>query len=243
MDLKFSTAHSSKLVYFEQIGSTNQYLIEKISQNSADWPDMSVVCAGEQTSGSGRHSRVWSSPSGASLSCSLLVRNPKGAAHWYGILLAMAAVTSVRSQGVEAGLKWPNDVLVEGKKLAGVLGQASSDSLVVGIGINLQPIQIDNSVSLAEIGLTQDFDFQLSKILGEFSTLRRDFDLGGVAAVLERLRKFSHTLGLEVRVTTDDTVIEGLATDIDNQGRLVINDGEEIISAGDILHLRRLGEV
>lgn len=238
MDLNLSSAYSPKLVFLEQVGSTNQYLIENAVLGQTEWPDFSIVCAGQQTAGRGRNQRQWESPAGASLSCSILIRNPKGAAHWYGILLAMALAQSLNLQGANAGLKWPNDVLVEDKKIAGVLGQANADYLVVGIGVNIQSVDIDNSVSLAELNLDTGFDFQLAGLLREFTGIRQDYELSGVTAVLEQLKNISHTLGRNVRVTTEVGILEGTATDIDSQGRLVLERGKHTISAGDILHLR-----
>lgn len=240
MDLNLSSIHSTKCVFFEQLGSTNQYLLENAELDENSWPDFSVVCAAEQTAGRGRSQRQWRSPSGTSLSASILIREAKGAAYWYGILLAMALSRSLRNQGVRAGLKWPNDVLVGGKKIAGVLGQANANYLVIGIGVNLGPVEIENSVSLSQLNLEPEFDFQLAALLKEFAELKNSFELVGVAAVLEELRDISHTLGLRVRVTTEDGILEGTATDIDDQGRLVLDMGKQTISGGDILHLRRV---
>ena len=238
MDLNLSSAYSPKLVFFEQVGSTNEFLIENAQLGETEWPDFSVVCAGQQTAGRGRNQRQWESPAGASLACSILIRNPKGAAHWYGILLAMALAESLRLQGVSAGLKWPNDVLVRDKKIAGVLGQSSSDYLLVGIGLNIQSVEIENSISLAELNLEPSYDFQLAELLKEFIRIRHLFELSGVTAVLQQLKDISHTLGRKVRVSTEAGTLEGTATDIDSQGRLVLDRGAQIISAGDILHLR-----
>lgn len=237
MDLNLSSRHASRLIFFEKLGSTNEYLINQAAIEQSLWPDGSVVCAATQTEGRGRNQRQWESPPGASLACSILIRNPQGAAHWYGILLAMAAAKALSRQEVAAGLKWPNDVLVDGKKIAGVLGQAAKDYLVVGIGLNLKPVNIEGSVSLQDLELNQDFDFQLAAILAEFETLRGDYQLHGVTAILEDLRDISHTLGQRVKVTTESGTLQGLATGIDSEGRLVLNHDQKI-SAGDILHLR-----
>jgi BirA family biotin operon repressor/biotin-[acetyl-CoA-carboxylase] ligase len=238
MQLNLSSAHSSKLVFFDQLGSTNQYLLEQAGLNSDSWPDQSVVCAGHQTAGRGRNDRQWESPAGASLASSVLIRNPSGEAHWYGILVAMSLAKSLRSQGVDAGLKWPNDVLVNEQKIAGVLSQAANDYLVVGIGINLRKLDIEGSISIAELKLNEDFDAQLAGLLSNFSILRKSYEQGGVSEILEELRGISHTLGLRVRVRTEQGVIEGVATNINQQGKLEIDHGRETVFAGDILHLR-----
>lgn len=238
MQLNLSSAHSSKLVFFDQLGSTNQYLLEQAGHSFDSWPDQSVVCAGHQTAGRGRNDRQWESPAGASLASSILIRKPVGQAHWYGILAAMSLAKSLKTQGVDAGLKWPNDVLVNEQKIAGVLSQAANDYLVVGIGVNLRKVEIEGSISIAELVLNEDFDSQLAGLLSNFSDLRKSYEQGGVSEILEELREISHTLGLKVRVKTEQGVIEGVATNIDQQGKLEIDHGRETVFVGDILHLR-----
>jgi BirA family biotin operon repressor/biotin-[acetyl-CoA-carboxylase] ligase len=240
MLLNLSSAHSSKLVFFDQLGSTNQYLLEQAGLDSDSWPDQSVVCAGHQTAGRGRNDRQWESPAGASLACSVLIRNPSAEAHWYGILVAMSLAKSLRVQGVDAGIKWPNDVLVNEKKIAGVLSQAANNYLVAGIGVNLREVDIEGSISIAELKLNEDFDTQLAALLSNFVALRESYERGGVSEILEELREISHTLGLMVRVRTEKGVVEGVATNINHQGKLEIDNGRETVFAGDILHLRRV---
>lgn len=240
MLLNLSSAHSSKLVFFDQLGSTNQYLLEQAGLDSDSWPDQSVVCAGHQTAGRGRNDRQWESPAGASLACSVLIRNPSAEAHWYGILVAMSLAKSLRAQGVDAGIKWPNDVLVNEKKIAGVLSQAANNYLVAGIGVNLREVDIEGSISIAELALDENFDFQLAALLSNFVALRKSYERGGVSEILEELREISHTLGLMVRVRTEKGVVEGVATNINHQGKLEIDNGRETVFAGDILHLRRV---
>lgn len=238
MDLNLSSAFANKLVFFQKLSSTNDFLLREAQENPSDWPDFSVACAGTQTAGKGRNQREWQSPEGASISCSVLVRAANAPAHWYGILIAMALTRSLREQGVDAGLKWPNDVLVNERKIAGVLGQAGTDMIVVGIGINLLPVEIENSVSIQQLGLTVDFDSQLAQVLREFVELRQQFEIESTSAIVGELRDISHTLGREVQVVTDSGKTRGFATDIDEQGRLVLDQGKLIVSAGDILHLR-----
>ena len=238
MELNLSASFANKLLYFDQLDSTNDYLMEKALEDAGSFPDMTVVCTGWQTAGRGRNQRQWVSPKSSSLASSILIREPASAAHWYGILLALAAVKSLRGQGIDAGLKWPNDVLVQDRKLAGILGQSGGDYLVIGIGLNLSEVEIENSISLSELAVTTDYDLQLSSILENFSKLRQVFETSGVSAVLDDLKSLSHTLGKKVRVTTEQGQYEGIATDIDSQGRLVLDHGDKTISAGDIMHLR-----
>ena len=238
MELNLSAGFATKLLYFDQLESTNEFLMKKASDDARQFPDMTVVSTSWQTAGRGRNERQWVSPMGSSLASSILIRKPASAAQWYGILLALAAVKSLRGQQLDAGLKWPNDVLVQERKLAGILGQSGGDYLVVGIGLNLSAVEIENSISLSELAVKTDYDLQLSSILENFSELRREFETNGVSAVLDDLRSLSHTLGKRIRVTTDQGQFEGVATDIDTQGRLVLDHGDKTVSAGDIVHLR-----
>lgn len=238
MELNLSAGFANKLLFFDQLDSTNEFLMVKAAESPSSFPDMTVVATAWQTAGRGRNARQWLSPKGSSLASSVLIRKPHSAAHWYGILLALAAVKSLRGQQIDAGLKWPNDVLVQDRKLAGILGQSGGDYLVVGIGLNLLSVEIENSISLTELSATTDYDLQLSSILEKFSELRGAFETRGVSAVLDDLKSLSNTLGRKIRVTTEQGQHEGIATDIDSQGRLVIDNGAKTISAGEIMHLR-----
>ena len=238
MDLNLSAAVCKKLVFLQTVGSTNDFLAAEANADFQSWPDFSVVCANEQTTGKGRNQRAWLSPAGASLSVSILIRNPSHAAHWYGMLLAVALTESLISQGTRAGLKWPNDVLVGERKIAGVLGSAHKDLVVVGIGVNLLQIDLEQTESIENLGLNTDYDFQLSELLKNFAIIRSNFESAGKHQLLAKLRDVSHTLGKKIRVQTDAGEIVGVATEIDSSGMLVLNHGEHRISAGDILHLR-----
>ena len=238
MKLNLSSKVCNKLVFFQTVGSTNDYLADAATEDSESWPDFSVVCAEEQTAGRGRNQREWLSPAGSSLSVSILIRNPSEAAHWYGMVLAVALTESLISQGVQAGLKWPNDVLIDEKKIAGVLGSAHHGFVVIGIGVNLLQIDLEHTESIENLQLNTDYDFQLSKLLEKFSKIRNNFESAGKQQLLAKLREVSHTLGKKVRVQTDAGELLGVATEIDSDGMLVMNQGEHRISAGDILHLR-----
>ncbi len=238
MKLNLSSKVCHRLVFLQTVGSTNDYLADAATTDSESWPDFSVVCAREQTAGKGRNQREWLSPAGSSLSVSILIRKPSEAAHWYGMVLAVALTESLISQGVQAGLKWPNDVLVDEKKIAGVLGLAHQEFVVVGIGVNLLRVDLEQTESIENLQLNTDYDFQLSRLLERFVAIRNNFESAGKQQLLAKLREVSHTLGKKVRVHTEAGELTGVATEIDSEGMLVLNQGEHRISAGDILHLR-----
>ena len=109
---------------------------------------------------------------------------------------------------------------------------------LVGIGVNLLQIGLEQTESIENLELNADYDLQLSKILRNFEQSKAEFESEGKQPLLTKLRDVSHTLGKRVRVQTDSGERLGIATEIDSDGMLVLNQGEHRISAGDILHLR-----
>ena len=135
--------------YFDSIGSTND---EAAAWAAAGAPDLSLVFADEQTAGRGRLNRRWYTPPGAGLALSLVLRRPKepddGAIPFHTVLGALAVCDALESVcGLRAEIKWPNDVLVRGRKLSGVLSEAHWQgdrpiAIILGIGVNVKPASI-----------------------------------------------------------------------------------------------------
>lgn len=132
------------LRFFDSIGSTND---EALAWASSGAPDFSLVVADEQTSGRGRMGRSWFTPPGAALAFSLVLR-PKGAERenvgLFSGLGALALVDALQTFGIAAQVKWPNDVLIRRKKVAGILAETvwlgtEVDSVVLGMGVNVSP--------------------------------------------------------------------------------------------------------
>lgn len=249
MDLHASAELVTSLEYVEQTGSTNTDLV------ASGKPDLSVLVAGSQTAGRGRTGREWSSPANASLSVSILLRprlsNPDRLA-WLPLLTGLAMTRAVRKLGIQAEIKWPNDVLVNDKKICGVLSELLPDAggVVVGAGLNLSQssdeLPIEAATSLRLEGKEVALPEALAAYLGEFVPLYKQFvladgdaDAGLRSAVLESCT----TIGRRVRaIMPGDTEVEGLAIDIDSSGRLLLSvEGEHAlyaVAAGDIVHLR-----
>jgi len=130
--------------YFSRIGSTND---EALAWAAAGAPDFSLVVADEQTSGRGRMNRKWFTPPGAALAFSLVLRPSRAERPWlsrFSGLAALALLQVLQAQGLQAHIKWPNDVLLNGKKTAGILLESvwlgdEVDSLVLGMGVNITP--------------------------------------------------------------------------------------------------------
>jgi BirA family biotin operon repressor/biotin-[acetyl-CoA-carboxylase] ligase len=188
-------------------------------------PIGSVVVADHQTAGRGRLDRRWEGPSGTALLASFVL--PAGP------LLSLAAgVAAAISCGQEVRLKWPNDLLLEGRKLGGILVEVGADrKAVVGVGINLHWAPEGG----AALGAERDPLLErLREELGRWS--------GAPATeIVAAWRRLSDTLGREVRVQLRDESWEGLAEDVDGEGALIVA-GRRVV-AGDVIYLReRAGE-
>ncbi|MCC7118056.1 MAG: biotin--[acetyl-CoA-carboxylase] ligase [Anaerolineales bacterium] len=137
--------------YFDSIGSTNSLALEWANQQA---PNLSVVIADEQTAGRGRLERKWSTPKGTALAVSVILRPKKNAPLSRTVGLAALAITDSCSKlGLTPQIKWPNDVLLNGKKTAGILVEAvwngaNAESIVIGMGINLTPAALPPAAEL-----------------------------------------------------------------------------------------------
>jgi len=233
--------------YQDSVASTNAVARDRASEGADDL----VVLADEQTGGRGRLDREWASPSGG-VWCSVLFRPDVPTAHApvFTLAAAVAAADAAREAGVEARIKWPNDVLVtrdgEERKLVGILTEMEGEAdrvswVVVGIGVNANVDPADlpgeaNPTSLsAERGDPVDRRLFTQRLLERFHDLRGDPD-----AVLDAWRVHASTLGRRVRVETPDGVVEGEAVDVTFPGTLVVDtgDGRVRVAAGDCDHLR-----
>jgi BirA family biotin operon repressor/biotin-[acetyl-CoA-carboxylase] ligase len=248
-------------------GSTNADLLARAEAAGpgdgdlvADAAEGAVLVAEEQTAGRGRLGRSWSSTPGASLTFSVLLRPapvPAGRRGWLPLLAGVAVASAVRSvAGVSAVLKWPNDVLVGDRKLAGILAEQSPDgrAVVIGVGLNVatpaaelpvSPAGLPATSLLAE-GAVVSREALLLEILGQLETgyaaFRADPDPVR-SGLLGAYRALCATLGQAVRVELPaGRVLTGEARDIDPDGRLLIADqagGPAVpVSAGDVIHLR-----
>jgi BirA family biotin operon repressor/biotin-[acetyl-CoA-carboxylase] ligase len=241
-------------------GSTNADLL------AAGGPEGQVLVTEEQVAGRGRMGRTWVSQPGAALTFSVLLRPAvASAAHgdwlplppervgWLPLLAGVAVARAVReASGVPATLKWPNDVLVDGRKLCGILAEQSGTTVVIGIGINVATRQDAlpsgphglQATSLAVEGAEVPRDRLLIAILLQlarhYGDLRKNPDpsANGLLAEYEAL---CATLGRTVRVELPaGRTLPGEATGIAPNGSLLVTDGDHTtaVSAGDVVHLR-----
>lgn len=238
-----------------EAGSTNTDLIARSKEGA---PEGTVLVTEHQTAGKGRLGRGFTTPARVALTFSVLVRPsvPSDRLGWVSPMMGLAAVAAVREvTGVEAALKWPNDVLVPGEerdgKLAGILAEADfSDAdqlgIVVGMGLNVaqtrEQLPVENATSLLAEGAPGiSRDELLTTVLAGFE--RRyaawvqaggDPEASGLAA---EYRDVCVTLGRPVRVhLPGDHLLEGTATGVDAQARLLV--AGRALSAGDVVHVR-----
>jgi BirA family biotin operon repressor/biotin-[acetyl-CoA-carboxylase] ligase len=240
----------------EVTGSTNADLL---AEAAAGAPGGLVLAAEEQTAGRGRLGRRWVSPPGTSLAFSVLLRPdhlPPARRPWIPLLAGVAVAAALRDRAaVDARLKWPNDVLVGGAKLAGILAEQHRDAVVVGVGINVTVRREDLPVPTATSLLLEtatgmdpaaslDRSELLAAVLCELErwyraeAAARSADESGLRA--EYLRRCA-TVGGRVRVELPGgRSLTGVAADVDAGGCLLVRtpSGLTPVTAGDVVHVR-----
>ena len=252
----------------DEIGSTNA---ESLGRAGRGATDRSVILAEYQASGRGRLGREWTAPPRTQVAMSVLLR--PGAISptlfgWLPLVTGLAVRDAlVTAGGVDATLKWPNDVLVDGRKIAGILAEMTTvagggdfevrlPALVVGIGINVsltrEQLPVPHATSLALAGGMTDRD-DLARAVLEALARRHEQWRGcgrgsGSTVSDELMAEYSDacsTLGADVRVLLPgDVVRTGRADHVDRDGRLVVvtEDGELAVAAGDVTHVRPAGD-
>ena len=234
--------------WLDRCESTNALALAQAAEGAAEGL---LVLADEQTAGRGRHGRAWSAPAGSSLLLSLVVRPavPAASRSLLPLLtgLVLAETVARHLPDAEVALKWPNDLLVGGRKAAGILVEGAASAAVVGVGVNVdwrgieRPAELAQAVSLAEAaGHDVDRWRLLAGFLGVFSRRYEQWQ-ELPAAFLDGYRQRCATLGQVVRVTAmDGAVIEGEAVEVDHTGALVLRTaaGTVAVSAGDVEHVR-----
>jgi BirA family biotin operon repressor/biotin-[acetyl-CoA-carboxylase] ligase len=257
----------SRLDVVLQTGSTNDDLLAAARAGAAEG---TVLVAEHQTRGRGRQGREWVTRTGSALIFSVLLRPvgvPAADRGWLPLLTGVAVARALREvAGVDAGLKWPNDVLAGGAKLAGILAEQGGEAIIVGVGLNVAATRDElpppgpgalPPTSLAVLGGRTDRpggdqasrQALLAGILAELEDWYRrwtrpspgDAESSGLRA--EYLR-CSVTVGRQVRVELPGgTTLTGMATGVDPVGRLIVDTaaGPAAVSAGDVIHVRAPG--
>jgi BirA family biotin operon repressor/biotin-[acetyl-CoA-carboxylase] ligase len=245
---------ASTLLYFPTIGSTNDVALARSAmasaERSAERPDGLVVVADEQTAGRGRRGHHWFSPPGSGLYVSVVLApatarvDPLRAT----MLLTLAAGVALAegidaATGLSVSLKWPNDLFVLRRKLAGILAEGTDGLVVVGYGINVAPAAFppelgDRATSLeSELGRLVDRHHVLVETLAALSRRYEDLLDGRFDAILDAWRRHApNASGTRVAWTTTDGTQSGVTAGIDDQGALLVQVGDRVerIVSGEV---------
>lgn len=247
-----------------RVGSTNAALLAAAAADGAAWPHLSVLTAEHQDAGRGRRARSWTTPPRSAVVASVLLRPvvPQPCWSWLPLVAGTAVVEALRRvAGLDAGLKWPNDVLVldpdgQPRKVCGVLaevlpGPARGDdpAVVLGLGVNVSQsraeLPVDTATSLRLAGAaTTDRDTVLRAVLrsvvlayDEWQAADGQVSRGDLGA---RVREACWSLGATVHVELPGgTALRGTAEELDDDGRLVVRDPAGVrhaVAAGDVVH-------
>ncbi len=217
-----------------------------------------VLITDYQSAGRGRLGRTWTAPPGTSIAMSVLVQ-PAGVESprwtWLPLLAGIAVADGVRvAAGLPAVLKWPNDVMVGGRKLAGILAERletpTGPACVIGMGINVGlqeadlPTETATSLAIAaaEAGSAAPARTAvIAAVLAELELLVRRWEVtGDDAAAIRGYVERCDTIGRRVRVELGRRTVEGMAEAVDAEGRLVVRTdaGREVLGVGDVVHVR-----
>lgn len=234
------------------VESTNAAVAARAREGAADGL---VIVADHQSAGRGRLDRTWETPPGTAVTFSVLLRPqaPTRSWPWIPLLTGYAVDKALKANGLAAGVKWPNDVLVGEKKVAGILVERietpEGPAAVVGVGINVAqgadelPVETATSLEL-ELGRHVDRTDVLVEVLNAIREAVDAWELGGDLngmRVLESYTSACVTLDRDVRVELPDgSTLVGRAVEIDPTGRLVVeHDGTRTaVAAGDVVHVR-----
>ena len=217
-----------------ETGSTNADLLAAVESGEAT--DRTVLVADHQRAGRGRLDRRWDAPAGANLLVSFLFTDVPDIPSELTQRVGLAALDAARrsTSGATVALKWPNDLLLDDRKLAGVLAQRSptTGAVVVGLGLNVGwapdgAARLGDDVTPARV---------LRDVLAAFDELGDD--------IAERYRRDLATIGTDVRVELPDgNALEGRATGVDDAGRLIVVGGDggvRHLDVGDVVHARHV---
>jgi len=255
-----TAAVSPRVQVVETTDSTNADVVRHVADAPHEWPHLSLLLTADQRAGRGRLDRTWVTPPGSALAVSVVVDAGALAPASRGWIPLVAGAAMTRAIGAQltgsvhtATLKWPNDVLLDGAKVCGILAEVvpgHPDVVVVGSGVNTRMAAVDlpvaTATSFAAAGLVCDED----RLLADYLTALDEHlaalgAAGGDAAasgVLAEVEALCSTLGSDVSVSLPNgETLWGRAQRIDPDGRLVVvqdSEFESVVSAGDVVHVR-----
>jgi len=238
----------AEILVLDETTSTNDVARELAERGC---PEGSLVVAARQSAGRGRMGRHWQSQEGG-LWFSLVLRPGSRVVPVFRLALVSAVGSAeglYEQTGLAVGLKWPNDLQVAGKKVGGILHEAGRDWVVVGVGINVNQVVWEGELATPptslrlETGRLHALEPLLATVVGRILLRYRQAGSGDWLRVREAWRARSVTLGQEVLVTLPDRSWAGLASDIDEDGNLLVKVGDElvVVRAGDVTLTRLEG--
>ncbi len=238
-----------ELFFLKEVDSTNKYSKEKLSEIA----DMTLVYADFQTNGRGRLQRKWNSNSGENIYASIVLKPSKDFREVYTNLtqyLSVILCEVIEEYNIYPQIKWPNDVRINGKKIAGILAESVIDTkgllgLILGFGVNLNCSLEDiskidqpaTSLNL-ESGMDIDREIFLKKVSDKFCLRYNEFIEEGFLLIREDYLRRAEFLNEHINVRVFDNEILGIAKDITEDGALKIldkNNKEHVLLIGDIL--------
>ncbi len=248
-DIKLETATVGRnFIYIDEIDSTNSFLLNKKNNFRVDG---SVVLAEKQTKGRGRKGRVWYSEKGLNLNFSILITNKYFFGEKFNLLnlaVVLAVANSIEKMCfISTNVKWPNDVLIKGKKTAGILLEANSqgskiEKLVIGIGVNVNQTSFDGKFNYppTSIKLETKENTEREKLLAE---ILNNFEekllriISKPSSILDDWRNKCDSIGKRITIVQDEKKITGIFEDIDEKGFLLLRTKDKIekIHFGDVV--------
>jgi BirA family biotin operon repressor/biotin-[acetyl-CoA-carboxylase] ligase len=245
----FTKYIGKEVYYFPELKSTNIIAKEKALHRAEGVNEGTLIIAGRQSVGKGRLGREWFSPAGGIwLSIILYPKLPPSYIPRITLMTAVAIVNAIKiCTQIESQIKWPNDILINEKKVCGILTEMSAELdiinwVVVGIGINVnidhrefpEGIQ-ENAISLKEVSGKEVLQVKMVQIfLQEFEKYYESLKRREFSSILKEWKLYSHTLGRKIRVDMGERIVEGEAVNINEEGALILKkeNGElvEIIS-------------
>lgn len=241
-----------RIEHFSEVDSTNE-VAKQLALEGA--PEGSVIISEIQRKGRGRKEREWFSPKGG-VWMSIILRpeiSPSQAAPLTLIAGLAVAKTLSRLYNLKCKLKWPNDVLINEKKVCGVLTEISAEAgginyVIVGIGLNANididsfPGEFRGAATSIKNALNKEIlrDELVKRLLKELEKLYKIFQKQGFSKLKEEWKKSASTIGKKVRIIAERRTIEGIARDVGESGELFVEtrEGIEKIISGDCIHLR-----
>ena len=231
------------LIQLDECESTHKYMRENFA-NMLEW---TVVVAESQTKGRGRHGRTWLAPKGKNLCFNILLPTKNLKPEYYAPTTQIAAITLaeiLREKGIDANIKWPNDILVNKHKICGIISELlpeQSISLGLGLNVNTEKSDFANLDRLAtsvyiETGKIFDKNALLQEFLHKFKANFETLQEKGLEPFIEEWRKMGCFRGHKAKIVEDGLVLEGVIEAVNNDGSLLFRTEMELktVWSGDL---------